>query len=88
MAAGAGRLCTDVSTQVEVIIMGAGAVTRFPLLQADLTTHVQSQLFFAEVRRHGGGAVVIAEAMLAVDVDTRAGTLHVWTRLHKHLETL
>ena len=36
VAAGAGRLCTDVSTQVEVIIMGAGSITRFPLLNTDI----------------------------------------------------
>ena len=42
VAAGAGRLCADVSTKVEVIIMGAGSViTRFPLLKAILITHVQ-----------------------------------------------
>ena len=34
VAAGAGRLCTDVSTQVEVIIMGADPITRSPLLKA------------------------------------------------------
>ena len=40
MTAGAGRLCTDVSTQVEVI-MGAGSVTWFPLLQAVFSTEVE-----------------------------------------------
>ena len=42
VAAGAGRLCTDVFTEVEVIIMGAGAITRFPLLNAVFSTHVES----------------------------------------------
>ena len=66
MAAGAGRLCADVSTQVEVIIMGAGAITRFPLLNAVLTTHVESLILCAEARTgDGGGAVIIAEAKLA-----------------------
>ena len=40
VAAGAWRLCTDVSTQVEVIIMGAGAVTWLPFLNTVLATHV------------------------------------------------
>ena len=42
VAAGAWRLCTDVSAQVQVIIMGAGAITRFPLLNAVFSTHVES----------------------------------------------
>ena len=72
MAAGAGRLCADVSTQVEVIIMGAGAVTGFPLLQAVLPTHVESLFLCAEVRAvNGGGAVVIAVAPSRV-----LGTVH------------
>ena len=37
VAAGAWRLCTDLATQVEVIIMGAGAVTWFPLLCTDVS---------------------------------------------------
>ena len=62
VAAGAGRLCTDLSTQVEVIIMGAGAVTGFPLLKAVLPTPVEAQLLCAEVRAgDGGGAVIIAD---------------------------
>ena len=66
MAAGARRLCTDVSTQVEVIIMGAGAITRFPLLNAVLPAHVESLILCAEVRAgDGGDAVTIAEAILS-----------------------
>ena len=42
VAAGARRLCADVSAQVEVIIMGAGPITRFPLLNAVLSTHVET----------------------------------------------
>ena len=34
VAAGAWRLCTDVSAQVQVIIMGADPITRSPLLKA------------------------------------------------------
>ena len=40
VAAGAGRLCTDLSTEVEVIIMGAGSITGFPLLCTDVSAHV------------------------------------------------
>ena len=42
VAAGAGRLCADVSTQVEVIIIGADPITRFPLLNTDMTTNIPS----------------------------------------------
>ena len=74
-AAGAGRLCTDVSTQVEIIILGAAPITRFPLLQTVLPTHVESMILCAEVRTgDGGGAVVIAEAILSPDETTR--TVH------------
>ena len=40
VAAGAWRLCTDLATQVEVIIMGAGSITGFPLLCTDVSAHV------------------------------------------------
>ena len=64
MAAGAGRLCADVSTQVQVIIMEAASVARLPILKAFLSTHVQSIIMFAEVRAGDGGrAVVIAESV-------------------------
>ena len=78
VAAGAWRLCADVSTKVEVIIIGADPITRFPLLNAVLSTHVQSMILCAEVRTgDGGGAVVIAEAILAQDKTTR--TVHLGT---------
>ena len=71
MAAGAGRLCTDVSTQVEVIIMGAGAVAGLPLLNAVLPAPVQSKFLCAEVRAGDGrDAVTIAEAILSKDTRT------------------
>ena len=58
---------------MEVIIIGAGAVTRFPLLQAVLPTHVDSLILCAEVRAgHGGGAVIIAVTIISLNVDTRA----------------
>ena len=41
LAAGAWRLCTDLATQVEVIIMGACIITRFPLLCTDVSTEVE-----------------------------------------------
>ena len=59
VAAGAGRLCTDVPTKVEVIIMGTVSITRFPLLQADLPAHVESLILCAEVRAGDGGSAVI-----------------------------
>ena len=78
VAAGAGRLYADVSAQVEVIIIGADPITRFPLLNAVLSTHVQSMILYAEVRTGDcGGAVVIAEAILAQDKTTR--TVHLGT---------
>ena len=62
MAAGAGRLCADVSTQVEVIIIKAGSIAGFPLLKAFFSTHVDSLILCAEVGAgKGGGAVVVAE---------------------------
>ena len=65
VAAGAGRLCTDVSTEVEVIIMGAGSITGFPSVYAVLSTHVESQLWCAEVWSGDvGSAVSIAEAIV------------------------
>ena len=71
VAAGAGRLCTDVSTKVEVIIMRAGSITGFPLLQADLPAHVDSLILCAEVRAgDGGSAVIIAEASICHDTRT------------------
>ena len=80
VAAGAGRLCTDVSTEVEVIIMGAGAVTGFPLLQlqAVLSAHVESLILCAEVRAgDGGSAVIIAEASICHDTRTvHLGSAH------------
>ena len=75
VAAGAGRLCADVSTEVEVIIMGAGAITRFPLLNTDIATHAEVQLLCAEVRMgDGGSTVIIAKAVLVQDMNTR--TVH------------
>ena len=72
VAAGTGRLCTDVSTQVEVITIGAGAVTRFPLLNTVFCTHVQTQLLCTEVRTgNGWDAASIAESKLAQDKTTR-----------------
>ena len=69
VAAGAGRLCADVSAQVEVVIMGAEAVTRFPLLHAVLSAHVEAQLLCAEVRAgNGGGAVFIAVTPACVGI--------------------
>ena len=75
VAAGAGRLCTDVSTQVEVIIMGANPITRFPHLNAVLPAHVDSLFFCAEVRAgNRGGAVIIAVTIISLNMDTR--TIH------------
>ena len=75
VAAGAWRLCADVSAQVEVIIIGADPITRFPLLNAVLSTRVEFLILCAEVRTgDGGGAVVIAEAILSPDETTR--TVH------------
>ena len=75
VAAGAGRLCADVSTQVEVIIMGAGSVAWFPLLNAVFSTHVESLILCAEVRAgNRGGAVIIAVTIISLNVDTR--TVH------------
>ena len=75
VAAGARRLCADVSTQVEVIIMGAGAVARFPDLFAVLFAPVEAKLGFAEVRTgNGRDAVVIAETILVKDKE--ANTVH------------
>ena len=55
--------------------MGAGAVTRFPLIHAFFFTHVQAKLFSAEVRAGDcGGAGFIAEAILALYKTTR--TVH------------
>ena len=71
VAAGAGRLCTDVPTEVEVIIIRAGAITRFPLLQTVLPTHVESMILCAEVRTgDGGGAVFVAEAISVFNIDS------------------
>ena len=71
VAAGAWRLCTNVSTEVEVIIVGAGAVTRFPLLQTVLPTHEESMILCAEVRTGDGvGAVIIAEAISVFNIDS------------------
>ena len=43
--------------------MGTGAVTRFPLLNTVLATHVESLILCAEVRAgDGGDAVIIAVA--------------------------
>ena len=71
VAAGAWRLCADVSAQVQVIIMGANPITRFPLLNAVLTTHVESLVFGAEVRAcDSGGAIIIAETIFT---NTRGG---------------
>ena len=65
VAAGAGRLCADLVTEVEVIIMGAHSITMFPLLNTDLTTHVEAMLLLAEVRAAcSGDAVVITEAIV------------------------
>ena len=50
VTAGAGRLCTDIPTEVEVIIMGAGAVAGFPFLCTVYSTHVQSQFIRALFR--------------------------------------
>ena len=45
--------------------MGAGSITGFPLLNTDLTTHVEANLLFAEVRAAcSGDAVVITEAIV------------------------
>ena len=75
MAAGAWRLCTDVSTQVEVIIKQADAITRFPLLYAVFSTHVDSLIFCADVRASDCWvAVLIAVAKISLDMNTR--TVH------------
>ena len=42
VAAGAGRLCADVSTKFEAIIMEASFITRLPLFNAVFSTHVES----------------------------------------------
>ena len=45
--------------------MRAGPVTRFPLLNTDLATHVEAMLLLAEVRAAcSGDAVVITEAIV------------------------
>ena len=78
VAAGAWRLYADVSTKVEVIIIGADPITRFPLLNAVLPTHVESLVFCAEVRTgDSGGTVIIAETILARNKST--GTVHLGT---------
>ena len=70
VAAGAWRLCADVSTKVEVIIIGADPITRFPLLNAVLSTHVEFLILCAEVRSGDGGvAVIIAETIFAPNED-------------------
>ena len=75
MAAGAGRLCADVSAQVEVIIMRADSITWFPDSFAVLSAPVEAKLGFAEVRTgNGGDAVVIAETILVKDRE--ANTVH------------
>ena len=57
VAAGAGRLCANVSAQVEGVIMGAGALTMFPLLNAVVPTNVKFLIFCTSVRsRHGVAA--------------------------------
>ena len=87
MAAGAGRLCADVSTQVEVIIMGAEAITRFPLFYAVLSTHVESLILCAEVRTgDGGSAVISAKAILVLNKFTR--TVHLCAAEQSFLITI
>ena len=49
--------------------MGAGAVTRFPLLNAVFATNVETQLLCAEVRAvDSGGAAFIAVAPACVGI--------------------
>ena len=81
VAAGAGRLYADVSAQVEVIIIGADPITRFPLLNAVLSTHVEFLILCAEVRSGDGGvAVIIAETIFAPN-DT-SSTVHLGNADH------
>ena len=75
VAAGAGRLYADVSAQVEVIIIGADPITRFPLLNAVLSTHVEFLILSADVRASDCWvAVLIAVAKISLDMNTR--TVH------------
>ena len=58
-------LNTVVFAQMEVFIMGAGSITGFPSVYAVLSTHVESQLWCAEVWSGDvGSAVSIAEAIV------------------------
>ena len=53
----------------------ADPVTGFPSLNTVLPAHVESKILYAEVRTgDGGGAVIIAEAILSPDETTR--TVH------------
>ena len=48
-----------------------GPITRFPLLQADLSTHIEALILCAEVRGYSRSAVLIAETILTIDKTTR-----------------
>ena len=74
IAATAGVLILGADSAAPVCVINwADSVTRFPLLNTVISTHVQTQLLCTEVRTgNGGDAVKIAEAILIVDDDTRA----------------
>ena len=68
MAAGAGRLCADVSAQVEVIIMRAGAVTGFPLLKTVFSTQVEAIIM-------GAGSIITRFPLLNTVFSTHIESL-------------
>ena len=64
MAAGAGRLCTDLTTEVEVIVMEAGSITGFPLLNTVFFTEVEVIIMRA-------GSITTGFPLLCTDVSTQ-----------------